>query len=204
VRRFVDTLDLRDVTMIVQDWGGPIGLGAAVRDPGRYSGLVIGNTWAWPSSLWTRAFGAVMGGPLTGPLMSQHLNLFVGQMVPRMMRRRSLTDAERAMYAGPFPTVESRRPVRVLPGQISAAEPFLRDLESRLPEIAGLPSLLLWADGDIAFGSGERNRWQQVLTDRTDHTLTGAGHFWQDDAGEEAAQVIGDWMVDRGAAARPV
>jgi haloalkane dehalogenase len=198
VRGFVEALDLRDVTPIVQDWGGPIGLGAAVRDPDRYAGLVVGNTWAWPSSLWTRSFGQVMGGPLTGWLMSQRLNLFVGQMVPRMMRRRTLTPAERAMYAGPFPTVDSRRPVRVLPDQISAAGPFLRDLEGRLGAIAGKPSLLLWATGDIAFGDGERRRWQQVLTDRTDHTLHGAGHFWQDDAGEEAVAVIRGWFDDRG------
>jgi haloalkane dehalogenase len=62
--------------------GGPIGLGAAVADPGRYRGLVVGNTWAWPASLWTRSLGQVKGGPITGDLLNQRLNLFVGQMLP--------------------------------------------------------------------------------------------------------------------------
>ena len=194
VESFVTALDLQDITVIVQDWGGPIGLGAAVRDPQRYSRLVIGNTWAWPSSLWTKSFGQVMGGPVTGDLLNQRLNLFVKVMIPRMMRRRQLTDAERAMYASPFPTAQSRLPARILPREIRTARPFLQDLEGRLDAIRGLPSLLFWADGDIAFGEGERRRWQQLLTERTDHLLAGAGHYWQDDAGEEAAAVMRDWL----------
>lgn len=198
LRGFVAALDLTGITPVAQDWGGPIALGAAVAEPARYTGLVLGNTWAWPSNLWTRAFGTVMGGPVVGPLLSQRLNLFAGQMLPRMMRRRTLTARERAMYGGPFRTAESRAPARILASQISGAGPFLRDLEARLPAISGLPSLLLWATGDIAFGEGERARWQQVLTDRTDHTLDGAGHFWPDDAAEEATDVIGAWLADRG------
>ena len=49
VRRFVEALDLSEVTAVVQDWGGPIGMGAAVADPDRYAGFVIGNTYAWPN-----------------------------------------------------------------------------------------------------------------------------------------------------------
>lgn len=198
MRRFVAALDLSRITLVVQDWGGPIGLGAAVAEPDRYAALVVGNTWAWPSNLWTRSFGMVMGGPVIGPILTQRLNLFAGQMLPRMMRRRTLTPGERAMYAGPFPTPQSRAPARILASQISGAAAFLRDLESGLPEISGRPSLLLWATGDIAFGDGERRRWQQVLTDRTDHTLEGAGHFWQDDAAEEAVGAIRDWSSARG------
>jgi haloalkane dehalogenase len=198
VRTFVDALDLNDITLVVQDWGGPIGLGAATSDRERYVGLVIGNTWAWPSSLWTRSFGQVMGGPITGPLLTERLNLFVRRMIPFMMKRRKLTDAERAMYAGPFPTTASRRPVRVLPHEISAAEPFLRTLQSQLDTVRDRPSLLFWADGDIAFGDTERSRWKSLLTDRTDHLLAGAGHYWQDDAGEEASRVLSEWYDSAG------
>lgn len=194
VSRFITELDLQSVTLVVQDWGGPVGLGAAVRDPDRFSALVIGNTWAWPSNPWTSMFSEVMGGRLTGELMSQRLNLFVGQMIPGMMRRRTLTRAERAMYAGPFPTVQSRVPVRVFPREIRTAKPFLERLRADLPTLTDRPALLFWADRDVAFKEGERRIWQQLLTHRYDHLLAGAGHYWQDDAGEEAALVIRDWF----------
>ena len=48
VEKFVFALDLRDITLMVQDWGGPIGLGVATRHPGQFRGFVIGNTFAWP------------------------------------------------------------------------------------------------------------------------------------------------------------
>jgi haloalkane dehalogenase len=194
VAAFVTTLDLRGVTPIVQDWGGPVGLGAAVADPDRYERLIIGNTWAWPSNLWTRGFSQVMGGRLTGELMSQRLNMFVGRMIPGMMRRRTLSPAELAMYAGPFPTPESRAPARIFAREIRTAAPFLGRLERQLPRILDRPALLFWADKDIAFHSPVRRQWQERLTQRTDHTLAGAGHFWPDDAGEEAAARIRAWF----------
>jgi haloalkane dehalogenase len=197
LQQFVTALDLTDVTPIMQDWGGPIGIGAVTAEPRRYSGLIIGNTWAWPSNLWTRSFSVVMGSRATGPLMSQRLNLFVKDMIPRWMGRVQLTDAEVAMYDGPFPTVESRYPVMVFPREIRTAKPFLTRIESRLASIGHLPTLLFWADKDIAFRDSVRRKWQQALPNRRDHTLVGAGHYWQDDAGDEAARVIGEWWPSR-------
>ena len=64
-------------------------------------------------------------------------------------------------------------------------------------QVAGLPSLLLWADQVMAYGQPELSRWQQGLTSRYDHLLAGAGHYRQDDAGKEAAQVIRAWSAAR-------
>jgi haloalkane dehalogenase len=48
VERFVEQLGLGALTLFVQDWGGPIGLGFAGRPPELVQRLVVGNTWAWP------------------------------------------------------------------------------------------------------------------------------------------------------------
>jgi len=50
VEQLVLRLELKDVTMMVQDWGGPIGFAVATRHPDRFAAFVIGNTWAWPKS----------------------------------------------------------------------------------------------------------------------------------------------------------
>ena len=194
VRRFVEQLEMTDVTVMVQDWGGPIGLGAATLDPGRYSSLIIGNTWAWPNDTKLAArFSSIMGGPKTGDFLVRKMNLFVGQIIPRSMKRRSLSDAELGMYKGPFPDEESRIPVQVFPKEIVDARPFLVDVESRLNTIMDLPTLLVWANKDSAFGPKELGRWQTLLPNHHDHMLRGAGHYWQDDAGEEVVLVIRDW-----------
>ena len=66
VEQFLLALDLSDVTIMVQDWGGPIGLGLASRHPGRFRALVIGNTWAWPvnGEPTFERFSRLMGGPV--------------------------------------------------------------------------------------------------------------------------------------------
>ena len=48
VAELVEHLALRNITVMVQDWGGPIGFQFAIAHPGRLSGFIIGNTWAWP------------------------------------------------------------------------------------------------------------------------------------------------------------
>ncbi|WP_246309704.1 alpha/beta fold hydrolase [Paenibacillus alginolyticus] len=51
VTEFIRRLDLKDFVLVVQDWGGPIGLGYAVRHRENLRGVVVMNTWAWPATL---------------------------------------------------------------------------------------------------------------------------------------------------------
>ncbi len=61
---FVEALDLRDFTIMMQDWGGPIGFLIALRHPDRVRGLIIGNTFAWPLERFgQKMFSRILGGP---------------------------------------------------------------------------------------------------------------------------------------------
>lgn len=195
----VAELDLTDVTLVAQDWGGPVGLGAAVRDPDRYARLVLGNTWFWPlDDTRTATFSWVMGGPI-GSLAHGRLNLFVEQVIPRAHLLRSPTAREMAMWRGPYPTPASREPTHVFARRITESAPYLADLAHRVVT-SGLherPTLLLHATKDPAFPFGTVRRMERVLNDTTVHRLRGAGHFWQDDAPDEAAEVIRGWMDTR-------
>lgn len=78
-----------------------------------------------------------------------------------------------------------------------AARSFLTDIGRRLPVLADRPALLLWADRNRAFPAPVRSRWARILPRHETYVLRGAGHFWQDDAGEEAALAIRDWWSRR-------
>ncbi len=98
VKGFIEALDLGEVTMMVQDWGGPIGFWAAAAMPKRMHGLVIGNTFAWPVSgdPHFERFSAMMGGALGGFLI-RRFNLFVNLLVPAgCARRKPSPDVMRA------------------------------------------------------------------------------------------------------------
>jgi haloalkane dehalogenase len=198
VCEFVDRLDLREITLIAQDWGGPIGLSAAVARRDRFSGLVLGNTWAWPvnGDLHFEVFSRLMGG-MVGRQLIRHFNLFVNVMIPAGHRRRRVTAIEMSHYRRALPTPQRRMPSAVFPKDITAARTFLADLERGLTSLADLPTLIIWADADVAFRAKERRRWESVLPRHETVVLAGAGHYLQSDAPSDFANAIIAWWPRR-------
>jgi len=185
VEKLVQQLDLTAVTMMVQDWGGPIGFAVATRNPERFTRFVIGNTWAWPKDdLGTQIFSRVLGGPLGGYLI-QRRNFFVERILPRGVRRTRLPDAVMNAYRAPFPTPESRLPIHVFPREILGSRSFLAGVASGLPQLADRPALLCWATKDFAFHDSERKRWEELFPNHRTVLLEGAGHYLQEDAAPE-------------------
>jgi haloalkane dehalogenase len=194
IERFVEELDLRDVTLLVQDWGGPIGFAVAGRQPERFRAFVIGNTWAWPMSgnRGAQVFSRVLGSPLGRYLITRR-NLFVERILPGGTRERKLAPEVMEMYRGPFPTRESRRPVAVLPKAILAETPWLREVESRLAELADRPALIVWPTADVAFRERERARWESIFPQHETVLLEGARHYIGEDAPGEIVAAVKNW-----------
>lgn len=193
VEAFVADLDLTGVTPVVQDWGGPIGFTVAVRHPDRFRAFVVGNTWAWPRfDGTTKAFSRIMGGPVGRYLCERH-NSFVRRLVPAGHRAATPSPEEMAHWEGPFPDEASRVPTHVFPREILAARPLLHDTASRLGELRDRPALLVWADGDFAFGEADLTRWQETFPTSSTVRLAGAGHYLQDDDPAGVLRAIDAW-----------
>jgi haloalkane dehalogenase len=195
--QFIEKLDLDQITSMVQDWGGPIGLAVANRHPERHRALIVANTWGWPADtlparLKHGFFSGLWGGPL-GRFATTRFNLFARVVLPAGHKRRRLTSAELAQYLGPFPDPLSRTPCCVFPREITKARSLLQEIESGMPRLAKHPALILWADRDFAFGDRELARWQRIFESQRTRILDGAGHFLQDDAPDEICAEIRAW-----------
>ncbi len=195
LEKLVLQLDLSGVTMMVQDWGGPIGFAAATRHPDRFAAFVIGNTWAWPKTdPGTQIFSRLLGGPLGGYLILQR-NVFVERILPGNVKRRKLSSEVMAAYRGPFPSPESRRPVHVFPREILASRPFLAEVERGLARLRDRPALIVWPTKDVAFRERERKRWEQGFPNHQTVIFEGAGHYIQEDAAEDIVGAIRNWRT---------
>lgn len=189
---FIDHLDLRGAAVMMQDWGGPIGLWAAQVRPERIDRLIIGNTWAWPfDRRGPRLFSALMGG-WPGRLGAYSFNGVVRFFFTAGVVHRLPPDVWR-MYSAPFRLRSARRPTHVFPRQLTAADSFLREIERGLVDIGGRPALILWGDRDFAFKEHERGRFRALFPDHQEVTLHGAGHFIQEDAPEAICEAIESW-----------
>lgn len=191
VAGLVEELDLRDYVLAMQDWGGPIGITAAAQDPDRARGLVIANTWAWPVNGDPRfeVASRLMGGPL-GRLAITRLNMFVNVMLPMGHRLRKLTDDEMQAYREAMSTPTARRAAAALPAAILGERQLLMETEEAVERFADRPSLIVWADRDVAFQRRELEHWRRLLPASTVVPVPGAGHFVQSDAPDVVAAAI--------------
>lgn len=196
VTGFVDALGLDGVTLVGQDWGGPIGLAAAQRRPGAFDRLVLANTWAWPVNgvLHFEAFSRIVGG-LPMRFLVRQFNVLVDAFIPTGHRRRTPTADEMNHYREALGTAERRQASAVLPGRVLGSRAFLADVEAGLADLAHLPTLIVWGDADIAFRSQERERLEATFPNHETVIVERAGTYVQSDAPEEFVAAVRGWAA---------
>lgn len=195
-------LDLHNVTLVLHDWGGPVGLGVAVRHPQRIKRLVLMNTWAfasWPGAPFPR---------LVELIRSTRGEKFVleknGYVEPALLgttaHPENLTATVMAAYRTPFPTPESRRALlcwsRDIPtGPDDPSYADLQRIEQALPQFAAIPVLLIWGMQDPVLTEPVLRMWQRLYPHATTHELEDASHFLQEDAPERIVGWIEQFLV---------
>jgi haloalkane dehalogenase len=188
VERFVDLVGLNELTLMVQDWGGPVGFGLAGRRPELVRRLIIGNTFAWPlDRVWRiRVFSWVMGGPI-GRALTRRFNF-----VPRFFFSRGLarhvSPAVLDLYLAPWRKPDRRIAAVIAPRQLVKASAYLREVERNLPALADRPALIVWGTKDFAFGEAERRRFERAFPRHETLLFDDASHFLQEDVGDRIAE----------------
>ena len=195
IERLVEELDLRGLTVVVQDWGGPIGLRLACEHPDRFDRLVVMNTRVdagrAPSEEWLRfrAFVRRLGRELVP-----------GRLV-RLSCVRPLAEGVEEAYSAPWPVPESKAGVLAFP-ELVPAEPGHPNAEPlrRLQEQLGRweqPALVLFSDSDPIFSTQDAERMAELIPGAGEaEIVANAGHFLQEDAGPEVGARIARFVAE--------
>ena len=196
IQALVEQLNLRRITVVVQDWGGPIGLRVAAEMPERFARLVVLNTGLMsPGEGW----------PTEGFMSWRNFAERVGLDMPvgKIMQSSCATELDAttlAAYEAPWPTRESKAGVAAFPllvpireGDPGDAE--MRRLKDRLSSWP-VPALVMFSDGDPVFRPEVGQAFADLLPGAHGamHVIAGASHMLQEDKGEEIAQRILDWV----------
>ena len=195
IRRLVEELDLSGLTVVVQDWGGPIGLRLAVEHPDRVDRIVVMNTrvgaGAAPSAEWLR-FRA---------FVRRHGSELVPGRLVRLSCVRPLAEEVEEAYSAPWPVPESKAGVLAFPELVPAepehpnAEP-LRRLQEQLARWEK-PALVLFSDSDPIFSTVDAERMAQLIPGAGEAEIVAdAGHFLQEDAGPEVGARIARFVAE--------
>lgn len=194
----LESLDLHDITLVVNDWGGPTGLAYAIDHPDRIKNVVITNTWCWPvdDDWYYRAFSGFVGGPI-GRRLIRKRNFFATSVVRRVFGdRRRLTPELHAHITTPLAVPEERKGSWVFPGAIIGSTTWLRSLWERRERIAGKVSLIAWGMKDIAFREKELRRWSETFPEARIARFDDVGHFVADEASERLIVEMESLLAD--------
>ncbi len=188
----LDGLDLQDVTMVVGDWGGPIGLSWALDNPDSVDRLVITNTWLWPvnRSCYYQGFSKAMGGPF-GRFAVRNHNMFARLVVKQAWGTRTpLTPELHLLFTDVHSDKDERNGMWVFPREIVGSTKWLRTLWARRETLNTFEIALLWGMKDIAFRPDILDRWKREFPNADVTRLADVGHFVALEATDVLIQTI--------------
>ncbi|WP_419928898.1 haloalkane dehalogenase [Candidatus Poriferisocius sp.] len=205
LRGFIEELGLKDLTLVVHDWGSGLGFHYATENPGNVKAIAFMESLhdvppVKELPLSVRIGTAFIRNDLFGKFIVGHLNLLIKKMLPSLIER-DLTKEELAVYAAPYPTKESRRPLWVWPQEV----PY--DAEGGTPvgdafvawrdwlSTSKIPKLCLYTTPGAGIKEREAQKVRETFVN-TDVVHVGEGsHFIQEDCPHEIGEALSDWYA---------
>jgi pimeloyl-ACP methyl ester carboxylesterase len=197
LRALIEHLKLRDVTLVLHDFGGPFGLSYAVERPDNVRRLVLMNTWVWSlqGDPHFERFARIFGGTF-GRLLYLRLNFAV-----RVIMRQAIADRSRfpphvqEQYLRPFAARADRVATHAYARALLGASAWFDGLWRRREKIRDIPALLIWGMRDQAFRVQDLDRLQTVFSRKRTACFHDAGHFPQEDRPERAISLVHEFLT---------
>ncbi len=192
---FVSTLGLTDLTLVVHDLGGSVGLGFATRNPRSIDGLVLINTFAWPPTTpGLRGMLRLMGSrPLAA--LDSGTNLMAHATSSGFGVGRHFDREQKQAFVGMFRHRTSRKRFHALMASAIFENEYLSDVERHLERLSTKPALTIFGKRNDPFRFQEK--WREHFPDVEQMVIPGGYHFPMCDDPEGVAQRIADWHADR-------
>ena len=183
----VNHLGLKNITLIVHDWGGAIGFGLATRAPENIKKIVILNTAAFRSSHIPFRIN-LCRFPFLGDKLIRHFNAFAWA-ASFMAVTKKLSPLIKEGYLLPYNNYENRiatsRFVQDIPMEKNhPSYGTIKTIEENLKNVT-CPKLILWGGQDFCFNDHFFNRWKEIYPKAENHYFETAGHYVMEDAKKE-------------------
>ena len=196
LRAFVERIGVRDITLVVHDFGGPIGLPLALEQPSVVRRLVVLNSWMWtfdddPEMVRK----ARMASGSVGRLLYRYANFSLRVLTPYAFADRAkLTPRIHQQYLAPFRDPESReRVLWPLARAMLGSSPHYASLW-RMRDRLSVPALVIWGMKDPAFQPSQLARWKTVLPEATVLELP-VGHWPQEESPSEVVRAMREFLA---------
>jgi pimeloyl-ACP methyl ester carboxylesterase len=202
LEQLLDTLEVTDnITLVVHDWGGMIGMAYAVRHPGRIKRLVVLNTGAFhlpKNKRFPLGLRICRDTPL-GTLLVRGYNAFSVAASYVGCKRNPMSDTLRTLYQLPYDSWRNRiatlrfvQDIPLSPGDKSYD--LVSSVAAGIGQFSDLPMLILWGELDFVFDRHFLAEWQERFPAAELHRYPDCGHYILEDAKEEVVPLISEFL----------
>lgn len=194
--KLIRFLELKQIILIVHDWGGAIGMGLATRYPELFDKIIILNTAAFPSPHIPKRINLLRQGKM-GEFLTRKFNLFAWPAT-FMTTEKPLPKAIKQGYLLPYNSWENRIAVSRFVQDIPMEKEHrtyktLREIEAKLP-LLRQKKLILWGGKDFCFNQHFFEKWISIYPDADAQWFANAGHYILEDAKDEVTQKIWEFI----------
>jgi len=197
--KLIEHLDLTRITLVCHDWGGAIGLGAALAARARFARIVLFNTAAFPPPFIPRRI-AVCRWPLFGPLVLRRFNAFSRAALSMAVEKpERMTANVSAGLLAPYDNWGNRVAVNRFVQDIPRTPKHptwevLAETERQLPTLSELPVQLIWGMRDWCFTPACLERFIKIFPSAEAHRFEDSGHYVVEDAHERIVPLLSQFI----------
>ncbi len=199
VRSLIERLDVKELDLVLHDWGGAIGMGLAMQIPERIRRIVVLNTAAFLSPRIPFRID-ICRTPVLGDFAIRGLNAFAkAALFMAVARREKLTPEIKDGLLLPYDSWENRvailRFVQDIP--MTPRHPtwkLMQDIEAALPQFKNRKMMICWGMKDWCFDKSFLRTWREKFPDAEVNEFADAGHYVLEDAWEQIAPKISAFL----------
>ncbi len=202
IESLLDHLNVTDnITLVLHDWGGMIGMAFATRYPERIKRLVILNTSAFhlpkdKSVPWQLKLSRI---PVVGAVLNQGINIFARGAVKQCVTRTSMSPEVAAAYLAPYDNWSHRRAIKKFVFDIplkagDSAYQTVDHVDKTIGQFSATPMLVCWGLKDFVFDHHFLKEWETRFPDAEFHRFDDVGHYILEDAPEDVIPLVQQFL----------
>lgn len=191
LEKFIIDRGLQNITLVAHDFGGPISLSAAIKNPTLFKRLIILNSWLWSSESEPEfiKFKWILKSPLL-PFLYRYLNFSPAYLLPKSFGKRKLEKRILQNYTRPFSNRNDRFGPLAFAKSLLNDQAWFEQLWINRKSISALPTLLIWGLKDSFVTEKYLRRFEEGFNNSEVTELAGCGHFPQEEQPEQVISSI--------------
>jgi haloalkane dehalogenase len=188
-------LNLKNFTLVVHDYGGPIGLAYAVEHADNIHSLVLMNTWMWSLNHDAHFNGTKLFAGGLGRFLYENMAFSARVMLPSAMGDRSiLTRPIHQQYLKAWRNAEERHATWIFAREITGSSAWYESLWEKRTALQDTRALILWGLKDFAFRQVELDKLKTMFREPQVMMLENTGHFVPEELREKLPPIISDFI----------